>query len=255
MINNNKERVYREKEWHNQLYNTDVRASTVKFYSIFNRNHGGIVTSHDKYVLDNVMPDNTVLLDYGCGPGDYLISISRHILSGVGIDISDAYIEGAKYLAIEKGNKNVDFFVMDAMNTSFNDNEFDIIVGQSILHHLDLKRSLNEVKRILKKDGKAYFIEPLATNPLIQLYRILTPKKRTKDEQPFRKYDIKIIKSIFSKTEIEYFSCFTLLSVPFRNSKIFDNIFTFLYGIDKWFLCKKSPFKYLAWTCLLILKV
>jgi SAM-dependent methyltransferase len=140
------------------------------------------------------------------------------------------------------------------MHTSFNDSEFDIIVGNAILHHLDFHKSLIEIKRILKKEEKAYFIEPLATNPLIQLYRKLTPKMRTVDEQPLRRSDIKLIKSIFPNVKIDYYACFTLLAVPFRNIKYFDKMVTFLASIDKWFLSTWSPFKYLAWTCLLTLQ-
>ena len=44
--------------------------------------------------------------------------------------------------------------------------------------------ALRELHRVLKPGGTAYFAEPLATNPLIQAYRRVTPQFRTPDEQP-----------------------------------------------------------------------
>jgi ubiquinone/menaquinone biosynthesis C-methylase UbiE len=249
---NSKNRINREKTWHNQVHDSDVRASAQKFYSI--QREGGTIDSFNKNIFENLKSDSTVFLDYGCGYGDTIIGIANYFKKGIGIDISDARIENAKIFAKEKNIENLSFFVMDAMNTSFSDNEFDVIKGLSILHHLDLNKSLYEIKRILKKDGKAYFIEPLATNPIIELYRRLTPKKRTEDEQPLHRKDIKLIKSIFPNTKIEYCNCFTLLAVPFRNSTKFNKILTFLERVDKIFLNNRSPFKWLAWECLLTLK-
>ena len=43
----------------------------------------------------------------------------------------------------------------------------------------------NEINKVLKDDGEMVFLEPLGTNPLINLYRKLTPKSRSVDEHPF----------------------------------------------------------------------
>jgi ubiquinone/menaquinone biosynthesis C-methylase UbiE len=143
---------------------------------------------------------------------------------------------------------------MDATKTTFKDEEFDVIRGTGILHHLDIKLSLNEIKRILKNSGSAFFVEPLDTNPLIKLFRKLTPKMRTADEQPLRKKEIKTITDIFPNTEIYYSSFLTLLAVPFRNSKQFAKILSILSIADNIVLHNKSPFKWLAWRCLIIMK-
>ena len=255
MINNQasslqQNRALREKKWHNQNFGTDVRSSVGKFYSI-NTEADNIFREFIHKELDC---HNTMLLDYGCGTGNDLMGISDKIIRGIGIDISEVLIEKAKSIAKDKGIKNTDFFVMDAMNTTFSNETFNIICGSAILHHLDLELSLNEIKRILKPTGKCFFIEPLNTNPLIFLYRKLTPHARTRDEQPLRKKDIKKIKTIFPNAEIFYYSFFTLFAVPFRKSKHFIKIIKLLFFMDKVILHKKSPLKWLAWICLLILK-
>jgi ubiquinone/menaquinone biosynthesis C-methylase UbiE len=64
---------------------------------------------------------------------------------------------------------------MNAEATTFPDNSFDLICGSSILHHLNLDKACAEIRRILRPDGGAVFIEPLGHNPLINMFRKLTP--------------------------------------------------------------------------------
>lgn len=122
---------------------------------------------------------------------------------------------------------------MDAEATSFKNDNFDVIVGTGILHHLDLERSCKELTRILKKDGHIVFSEPLGHNPFFNLYRKLTPKMRTEDEHPLKIKDLKLIESYFEKTENEYFSLFTLLVVPFRESAFYSPLYAILKKIDE----------------------
>jgi tRNA/tmRNA/rRNA uracil-C5-methylase (TrmA/RlmC/RlmD family) len=95
LLSSGEDRICREKKWHNQTYGTDTRISARKFYSIFNT----IILTRDKIVRENLNHDNTVLLDYGCGSGYYLISVAQYIKRGIGIDISESYIDRAKSLS------------------------------------------------------------------------------------------------------------------------------------------------------------
>jgi ubiquinone/menaquinone biosynthesis C-methylase UbiE len=140
-------RVSREKEWHNQNHGKDVRAPAVKYYSIA----GG--EDWNESIVRSLDSNVTNLLDYGCGTGKYLLNVAHRIKRGVGIDISEANIEEARNVARERGIQNLEFFVMDAMNTTFENHEFDIVRGGGILHHLDVGKSLQEIKRVLKNDN------------------------------------------------------------------------------------------------------
>ena len=53
-------------------------------------------------------------------------------------------------------------------------------------------------------------MEPLGTNPLINIYRKFTPNARSPDEHPFKSEDIKLINSIFKNVEIKYYGFLTL---------------------------------------------
>jgi len=247
--NENVERVSREKEWHNQAYENNIREKTDKYYSIN-------ITSfyYNDLISTEIKNGNSIFLDYGCGTGHYLIQIANKIKNGIGIDISEVSIINAQQIAKENNIDNISFFVMDAMNTTFEDEVFDLICGESILHHLDLKLSLTEIKRILKSNGKAIFLEPLGTNPIISLYRKFTPEVRTSDERAFKIKDIMMIKKIFPATEIYYHSFLTIFAVLFRNMKIFSTALKILTFLDKIVLNKYSPFKWLAWICVLVMK-
>jgi SAM-dependent methyltransferase len=246
---NTEGRVQREKEWHNRLAQGEFNG----VYSKKFRNNSVFYKCHDKlekYITRELDSTKTVL-DYCCGGENYLIRNASSMKEGAGIDISDILIARQNELKGQMHIENLRFEVMDAMNTSFSDNTFDVIRGQAVLHHLDIEKSIREIKRILKDGGKAFFEEPLNTNPVMALYRKKTPQYRTEDESAFTRKDIKLIRRYFPKMEIEYYFCFTLLAVPFRNAKRFKKIVDILFAIDKIFLHRRSPFKWLAWCCII----
>ncbi len=110
----------------------------------------------EKKIIKEVFADQNgkKVLDIGCGTGEYSGLFNKN--NYIGIDISPAYISYAKKA------KDRDFRIMDAMNLSFPDEKFDIILIAAILHHLqdaEAHRVLKEAKRVLKKGGKALIME------------------------------------------------------------------------------------------------
>ena len=67
------------------------------------------------------------------------------------------------------------------------------MIGNGILHHLDKKLAINSIYKGAKAWRKIGFKEPLADNPLLKIFRLLTPKARTVDEEPFSKKDLESI--------------------------------------------------------------
>ena len=67
-----------------------------------------------------------------------------------------------------------------------------------------LKVNLIE-KELIKQNGKLVFIEPLGTNPFINMYRKLTPKSRSVDEHPLVEKDFRYLKSKFTDIKINYY--------------------------------------------------
>jgi SAM-dependent methyltransferase len=151
-------------------------------------------------ITDFYDPAGKIVLDYGCGPG-YLTKylIDRGAVHVTGIDVSDGEIEQARERALADGlQEKSQFLVADAHATDFPDDSFDLIVGDSILHHLDLRVALEEIRRILRPGGRAVFMEPLWHNPILRVGRALTPSARTEDEHPLTTADWDMCGEVFA---------------------------------------------------------
>jgi SAM-dependent methyltransferase len=132
------------------------------------------------------------VLDLGCGHGGESLELVKRGAVAVGIDISPSYVERARARARSRDlpGERLQFCIMDAHALAFADGSFDLVAGRGILHHLDLSQSLGEIRRVLKPGGRALFVEPLAANPLLRLFRALTPRARTVDERPLTRADL-----------------------------------------------------------------
>ena len=131
-------------------------------------------------------------LDLGCGRGEQSLQLLRLGARVTGIDVSTAYVAAAQAACSEAGHdaSSFEFHVMDAHALAFRDRDFDLVIGRGILHHLDIEVALAQVGRVLAPGGLAVFQEPLAGNPLLRLFRRLTPQARTLDERPLTKADL-----------------------------------------------------------------
>lgn len=148
------------------------------------------------------------ILDYGCYDG-WMVPRYREMQprSITGLDISESAIEKARITF----GLEAKFYVGDAHAMPFPDDSFDLVVGRAILHHLDLDQALAEIRRVLRRGGKAVFIEPLADNPGAKLLRFMTPRARTSDEKPLTRSDIRRLDVVFGRSS-HYF--LGLVSVP-----------------------------------------
>jgi SAM-dependent methyltransferase len=93
---------------------------------------------------------------------------------------------------------------MDAHHLDFIDESFDFVFGGGILHHLDFEVAIKEVHRVLKRDGRILFFEPLGRNPVGKIVRKLTPTARTPDEKPLDKGEFEILKKYFDLRNTYY---------------------------------------------------
>ena len=235
----------REKEFHNKLHlKTKGRFENIFYKAIYN-------SHEDFFYFLKTNSINANILDYGCGTGSALKKVIEfNPKKIIGIDISDISIQKAKE-TIKVTNSNVELLVDNCEKTKFNNNTFDIVYGTGILHHLDIKICLKEIHRTLKPGGKLLFIEPLGTNPLINLYRKFTPKSRSEDEHPLVSKDFNSIKNKFVKNKIKYYGLLTLIFFPAYFSPKDSTIFKILTKIDQ-LLFNISFFQKLAWSVLII---
>lgn len=108
----------------------------------------------DIFDFNSCLKKDPTILDLGCGDGlDMIILKQRGFGKIIGIDNSKKFIKICK-----KKGLNVQF--ASAYYLPFKNDSFDIVYINSVLHHLDLKKVLSEIKRILKPSGWLCFIEP-----------------------------------------------------------------------------------------------
>lgn len=242
------DRIKREKEYHNKAFSEGIRSKADKYYTIHKNSQkklNELLQTHatGKYVLE-----------FGCGPGHNAFFLARYAEKLVAIDISDYAIKTAAEYAKKEGLTNLEFREMDAESMEFEDETFDLIFGNSILHHLDVEKSYTEIVRVLKPGGRAVFYEPLGHNIFINLYRRATPEMRTEDEHPLKMHDIRLASKYFEKVEVSYFHLSTLLSVPFRNTLLFKPLHSLLAAVDNTIFTILPFMKKQAWFCIMDLK-
>ncbi len=116
------------------------------------------------------------VLEYGCGDGNNTLLLALRGAKVKALDISPDLIEIAKKrLEVNQVEGDVEFILGSAHDIPFPDESVDIVFGMAILHHLNLELSAKEVKRVLKKGGKAIFKEPVRNSQIIKIARKLVP--------------------------------------------------------------------------------
>ena len=171
------------------------------------------------------------VLDYGCGTGHRAVELAQLGATVTGIDVSGEAIRLAQQ---RSGGKDALTFVqMNAEAMSFPDDHFDLVCGNAILHHLDLRVACREIVRVLKPGGRAVFLEPLAHNVLINLYRRLTPAMRTVDEHPLRMSDLDAIADHFADVHVRHYVLTALVAVPFTTLPGSEALLRSLHAVDR----------------------
>jgi ubiquinone/menaquinone biosynthesis C-methylase UbiE len=115
-----------------------------------------------------------LILDLGCGHGGWEGFLTKRNSYVVGLDISR---EGL--LKAREPFPRTQFLCADACQLPFRHQVFDVVFAGYVLHHLRfLEHTLNEARRVLKKGGKLYSIDPNALHPLSRLGAKIRPKSK-----------------------------------------------------------------------------
>lgn len=165
--------------------------------------------------------NNLDVLDFGCGHGMAAVVLARQGARVTAFDLSSGYLTEACSRARANGCA-IDFVQADGERLPFAAARFDRIWGNAILHHLDLKVTARELRRVLRPDGLAVFCEPWGENPLLNWARNRLPyagKHRTPDEQPLRQSDLRHLRAVFPGLEIRGFQLLSMARRLLRPGK------------------------------------
>lgn len=115
---------------------------------------------------------NPIVLEIGAGAGAFTERILAELpsLKLTASDISPKCIEIARQKVSPKW-PHVNFAVVDCAALEFDNDSLDCVCGCSILHHLPLRPTLDEIFRVLRPGGTMWFSEPNMLNPQIALQK------------------------------------------------------------------------------------
>lgn len=237
-VNATEDRKLEEARFHDQREADRHRLSPEEFLRKYpNKSFYAIDRVSKKYMHDWLAeraPGRRVL-DYCCGTGQLALQMAKLGAEAHGIDISAEEIETAKRNAAAAGlSSRAHYAVMDAEAMSFPDDHFDVIICSGVLHHLDVARAFPELARVLKPSGEIICAEALGYNPVIAWYRRRTPHLRTAWEAEHILTMKEVRKGLehFGNVHVRFFHLFTILAIPFRNSRMFDRLLSALQAID-----------------------
>lgn len=149
------------------------------------------------------------VLEIGCGSGAFAECISQMGAAYVlATDISEVWIREAKVREIPG---TLEFVVADASRPL--NGQFDLIVGHSVLHHIDYEEVIARLMNDnLKSEGMMLFYEPLASNWIMRIFRHFSKHAHTPDEQAF---DRQALAGIQIRYPAFNFIPFNFVSIPF----------------------------------------
>ena len=231
------------------------------------------LTSPEMRHISKVLGDlnGKTLLDIGCGLGEASVYFAIRGAEVTSSDISTGMLDFTQRLAQLNG-VTVKTHLSSSNDLAFSsDTYFDIIYAGNLLHHVDIKETLVRAKAHLANDGIFVSWDPLAYNPLINVYRRLATEVRTVDEHPLKYDDLRVFKKHFPNVQFRYFWFFTLTIficmtlLQFRNpnkERLWKSVvdesdkWAWLYKplafIDEIVLAIFPPLKLLCWNVVVI---
>jgi SAM-dependent methyltransferase len=240
MSNSLSDRQERERE----EYNNRARESRITEidFNHFDRPEFGPWNPYRRlydFVLATAPPPGPRLLSYGCGTGRSALIYARAGYDVSGFDISEGLIDNARFLADKYELRDrARFSVQTAESLDYEDNTFDIVVGENILHHIDLPRAIPELCRVMKPGAAAVFKDSLVTpirdrfrrNPPVTWILPLGVKNKvtgqryrdTPDERPLTREDFALFRRHFDVVEEERYRVLALLASVFGRRGTFE---------------------------------
>ena len=256
-------KLKREAEFHNQIVDRfgDRDLAVAPYFE-------APTAVENKYILSRMESlKGKKILDFGCGFGDASVYFALKGAKVVGIDVSEKALQIANRLAATN-SVEIDFILSNKESLmEFSNENFDFIYGNGVLHHIDCKKYYPEFKRVLRPKGRAYFIEPLKYNPVINVYRKLAKEVRSPDENPLGLPEIRLARQYFKRVKTTGFWLFSLyLFCHFYliehvnpnkerywrkiilEGERFKELFYVLHRIDQFTLRICPILKYLCWN-------
>jgi len=136
-------------------------------YSYFNNK---LTSNYQSYQSKNIYPaffqfsksiskliNINRVLDIGCAKGYLVLAFKKINIDAYGVDISDYAIKHSPKLI----KKNLIKINVEKQKLPFPNNYFDLVISTEVIEHISSHHFLlNEIKRVLKPNGRIFFTTP-----------------------------------------------------------------------------------------------
>jgi len=163
------------------------------------------------------------VLDCGCGVGDLSLWLALNGAKVCSIDVSPQSLEVVqKRAGYYNVLKRIEVAVMPIEELRYENESFDFVCGEWVLHHVLIDKCIPEIHRVLKRGGRAIFLETSANNKLLIFFRKFIvgrfgiPKYQDEIEHPLTHADIRKIRAVFADHVKIYYQ-------PYVFMKLLDN--------------------------------
>lgn len=140
-----------------------------------------------KYALECITNVNGKILEAGCGNGRILRYFHNRNYKIHGFD----YIQSA-IIKLKKKDKSLNVITANILKTDYENEYFDYILAFGLYHNFEIKdliKSLEETKRILKKNGKICF--SFRADNLQNFLNDFFVSRKSKNHNKFHKLNLK----------------------------------------------------------------
>lgn len=177
----------------------------------------------NEFILREMGPlKGVALLDIGAGLGESSVYFALKGAKVTTTDISPGMVDNAVRLGLKYGVA-IEGIVGDAEGLQVPSGAYEIVYCANTLHHVtDREAFFRQIQRVLKPGGRFFTIDPLAYNPVINVYRRMATEVRTEDESPLTFRDLEMARKYFANVRHREFWITSLLL--FVKYYLFDRV-------------------------------
>ena len=156
----------------------------------------------NRFILSQMGPlAGRKILDIGAGLGESSVYFALQGAEVTATDLSPGMITAATKLG-ELNGVRIRGIVTSAEDLRTDPGAFDIVYVANTIHHVgDRRRLFANIHRALRPGGRFFSWDPLAYNPVIEVYRRMATSVRSDDETPLTRKDLALAREFFSDTQ------------------------------------------------------
>ena len=171
-----------------------------KFYDLLDVIYFRKYDTSPRKVVNEAIQDNDKILDLCTGTGTNAVNIAKRNASikVVGVDLSKNMLAIAESKIKKEKLLNIELFLMDAANLSFEDECFDKVLLSLVLHEMDegiAARIMKEAIRVLKPDGEIVITEWERSSKFFR--KVIFSPIEVLEPKPYKSFVVKNLYSYF----------------------------------------------------------